>query len=188
MVSNDVPDWIRRANGIWGRQKRRIWCGHDWHGNVDGYAQSLLGRIREERDGAGQGAPSQRWPEVFWGDGLDVQRSILGMPETPYAVLHLHYVWDPEWNVKATQKARAISVSRDVYYDSLDRAEYWIWSRLEVNPERRDTQIVEEIGNLIREALQTGASEAINSQTSERCPRDINLAALNRPKISIRAR
>ena len=188
-MSSDVPDWVRRANSLWGRQKRRVWCGHDWHGNVDGYAQSLLGRIREERDGAAQGAPAhQRWPEVYWGDGLNVQRALLGMPEVPHAVLHMHYVWDPDWNITASQKARTIGITKDAYYDRLDRAEYWIWSRLEVDPDRRDTQIVEEIGKLIREALQTGTSEAINSQTREQCPREINLAALNRPKITLRAR
>lgn len=183
-MSSDVPDWIRRANGLWGRQKRRIWCGHDWHGNVDGYAQSLLGRIREERDGAGQGTPSQRWPEVFWGEGLDVQRSLLGMPEVPYAVLHLHYVWDPEWNVPITQKARALNIAREAYYESLDRAEYWVWSRLDADPELRHTQIVEEIGKLIAKALQTDSTAAINSQTREQCPREINLAALNRRTLS----
>lgn len=187
-VSSDVPEWIRRANGIWGRQKRRVWCGHDWHGNVDGYAQSLLGRIREEREGAGQGTPAQRWPEVYWGDGLDVQRSLFGMPEIPYAVLHMHYVWDPEWNVSITQKARALTIAREAYYNALDRAEYWVWSRLDAQPEVRNTQIVEEIGILIRKALQIGETEAINSQTSERYPRELNLAALNRPRISLKAR
>ena len=185
-MSSDVPDWVRKFNGAWGRQKRRIWTGHDWHGNVDGYAQSLLGRIREERDGASQGTPSsQRWPEVFWGDGLDVQRSLIGMPEMPYSVLHLHYVWDPEWNVTATRKARCIGLERDVYYNHLDRAEFWIWSRLEAS-ECSYTQIVETVNNIVRGVLQTGGPEAINSQTREKCPREVNLAALNRPKVSLR--
>lgn len=186
-MSSDVPDWIRRANGMWGRQKRRIWCGHDWHGNVDGYAQSLIGRIREEREGAGQGTPSQRWPEVFWGDGLDVQRSLLGMPEMPYAVLHLHYVWDPEWAITASRKARALSIQREIYYDHLDRAEYWIWARLEAT-HCGHTQVVEAVHKLVREVLQNGGSDVINSQTSERCPPEIDFAALNRSKITTRAR
>lgn len=183
-MSSDVPDWVRKSNGLWGRQKRRIWTGMDWHKNVDGYAQSLLGRIREEREGAGQGVRVQRWPEVYWGDGLEVQRSLLGMPETPYAVLHLHYVWDPEWNVTAGRKARCIGIERDVYYDHLDRAEFWIWSRLEAGT-CRDTQIVEAVTKIVNEALREVSVSAINHQTSERCQRELNLTALNRPKISI---
>jgi hypothetical protein len=188
-MSSDVPDWVRKSNSLWGRQKRRIWTGADWHGNVDGYAQSLLGRIRDEREGAGQGQHSQKWPEVFWGDGLDVQRSLLGLPEMPYSVLHLHYVWDPEWNITVGRKARCIGIDRETYYDHLDRAEFWIWSRLEVRA-CDHTQIVEAVQKIVENTLREGANAAINSQTGETPPakqrREINYDALNRKTLSIR--
>jgi hypothetical protein len=186
MSRSEIPSWVIGGLRLWGRQKRRIWIGTDWHGNVDGYAQSLLGRIRDEREGAGeQGARSQHWPEVFLGEGLDVQRALIGMPEVASGVLHLHYVWDPEWGITVTRKARCVGLQRDVYYDHLDRAEYWIWARLEAKA-CDYTQIVEEVNKIVRGVLQTGGSEAINSQTREKCQREVDLSALNRPKVSMR--
>lgn len=184
-MSTDVPDWVRTDCRAWGRQKRRIWEGRDWHGNIDGYAQSLLGRIREERDGAGQGTPSQRWPEVFWGAGLDVQRTLLGMPERQYAVLHFQYVWNPEWGVTAERKARYISVKRTEYFELVERSETWIHARLELRG-GSDAQLVEKVNEIVREALQCGSESATKPHTREKCPRELDLSAMNRKTVSIR--
>ena len=186
-MSTDIPDWVRSDCRLWGRQKRRIWEGKDWHGNIDGYAQSLLGRIREEREGASQCTPSQRWPEVFWGAGLDVQRALLGMSEQQHAVLHFQYVWNPEWGVTADQKAGYLHVSRAQYSIYLGRAETWINARLDPKP-RLDAQLVEQVNEIVSEALQKAGQRATKAQSRERCPPDVNLAALNRPKITLKAR
>lgn len=187
-MSSDIPDWVRSDCRLWGRQKRRVWEGRDWHGNVDGYAQSLLGRIREEREGAGQGQITQRWPEVFWGAGLDVQRSLIGMPERQYAVLHFQYVWNPEWGVTTDQKAGYLQVSRAQYSIYLGRAETWLHARLEQNG-CLDAQLVERVKEIVSAALCNRSQSAINSQTGETPPakrREVNYAALNRKILSVR--
>lgn len=181
---SDTPDWVRADCRAWGRQKRRIWEGHDWHGNVDGYAQSLLGRIREERDGAGQGTPAQRWPEVFWGSGLDVQRALPGMPERQYAALHFQYVWNPESGITADRKAAYLGVKRAEYFNVVTSAEMWIFSRLDL-VSRPDAQLVEKVSEIVRSALHGGADSAIHSQTAVTCPRKLDFAPLDRTKISL---
>lgn len=184
-MSSDIPDWVRSDCRLWGRQKRRVWEGKDWHGNIDGYANSLLGRIREERDGASQGLPVQKWPEVYWGAGLDVQRTLPGMSEHQHAVLHFQYVWNPEWGVTVDQKSGFLGVSRAQYSIYLGRAETWIQARLEPRPSL-DAQVVGAVNEIIQNALHKSKASAINSQTSERCHREINFAPLNRPKISLK--
>lgn len=183
-MSSDTPEWVLSDCRRWGRQKRRIWAGHDWYGNIDGYAQSLLGRIREERDGASQGTRAQHWPEVYWGSGLDVQRTLLGMPERQYAVLHFQYVWDPEWNVTSDRKAGYLGLKRTEYFSIARASETWVYSRLDLRS-CSDAQLVESVNKIVREALHGRPEPTINSQTREKCPREPNLVALNRPKISL---
>jgi hypothetical protein len=171
-VKSDVPDWVRSANHRWGRQKRRIWSGMDWYLNpkgarqqhIDGYAESFLGRILEEKVSAGEAGPSrQKWAEVFWGDALDVARVIPGLPEMPYAVLHLHYVFDPEFGLTVNRKARLLNIDRTTYGEHLARAEFWIWAKLE--PNMQDTQLTERVQKIVREALTNRVREATNIQT-----------------------
>lgn len=185
MSRSDIPEWVRIACGRWGRQKRRIWSGHDWHGNIDGYAQSLLGRIRDERDGIGQGARNQHWPEVYFGDGLDVQRSTPGMLERPFAALHFQYVWNPDWNVTVAQKSRYLGIKRTEYFTLVEVAETWIFARLDTRAVP-DSQLVEQVNEIVRKALQSGPAAAINHQTRPSCQRvEVNLSALNRSKVSL---
>lgn len=176
-MSDDIPEWVRIACQRWGRQKRRIWTGADWHGNPDGYAQSLLGRIRDEREGTGQGIAVQRWPEVYHGEALEVQRALMGLGERRHAALHFQYVWDPTFGVTVKQKCDYLEVKRTEYFALLERAETWIHARLEPRP---DSQLVEQVGEIVRKALQNASGSATNSQTKRAGPQ-INLAALNRP-------
>lgn len=187
-MSSDIPDWVRSDCRLWGRQKRRIWTGHDWHGNVDGYAQSLLGRIRDEREGAGQGEVSQHWPEVFWGAGLDVQRCLIGMPERQYRALHFQHVWDPEWGVTAERKASFLGMKRTEYFELVDRSETWVHARLDLPERRSDAQLVEFVNEIVTQALQRGGRKATKAQAGRSSPaRELNLSALNRPLISLKA-
>jgi hypothetical protein len=186
-MSSDVPDWVRLACNRWGRQKRRIWTGKDWHGNVDGYAQSLLGRIRDERDGCGQGARSQHWPEVFWADGLDVQRTLMGQPERQYAVLHFQHVWDPEWGITAAKKASYLDLKRTEYFELVEKAEVWVHARLEGMTESSDSQLVERVSEIVRKALHSGSDKATKAHHGESVlsdTSDLNLVALKRPKLT----
>lgn len=135
---SDVPEWVVTACIRWGKQKRRIWTGKDWYidskgvkrYDVDGYANSLLGKMREEGEGASHGELKQYWPEVLWGDALDVQRATPGMPEMPFSVGHLHFVFDPEFGLTAPKKAALLEISVRQFWDELKLFEMWVYARL----------------------------------------------------------
>jgi hypothetical protein len=149
-MSDEIPVWVRLALKRWGSQKRRIWLGRDWYGNIDGYAQSLLGRIRDEREGSSYGVLAQKWPEVYRGDGLEVQRALQGIAEKLHAVLHLQYVWDPAWKVAPRDKARLIDLSRSEYFAIRNRAETWIHAKLESGlPETKLQQLSRKIASTL---------------------------------------
>lgn len=179
-MRSEIPVWVVNWSHIWGNQKRRVWIGKDWFGNIDGYAQSLLGRIREERDGTGQGERKQHWPEVYWGRGLDVQRAIPGMRETPYMVGHLHYVWLPEWCWTIPQKAQAIGINKAEYWRELENFETWIHAKLDsVSPcesSKRPLQVVGELPTVRR----------ISAMMAKTASPDINMAALKREKLTLK--
>jgi len=194
---DEVPGWVRLACDRWGRQKRRIWAGGDWYidgeglrrHHADGYAQSFLGRLLAERDGAGQGARSQHWPEVLWGDALDVQRNILGMPITCFEVLHLKYVFDPEWGLTVANKAALISLKVWSYWDSVGRAEWWLYARLQRGPEY-DLGVSVSTGKSVTHGSDTGnelrrsPKERKRSGHSSNLPK-LTLEALERPTLTL---
>lgn len=178
MSSPDIPTWVRQACMRWGEQKRRIWAGRDWFGNIDGYAQSLLGRIRSERDGASQGQRNQHWPEVFLAEGLEVQRATKRMQERPYAALHFKYVWDPRWEVSAARKARMLNVSRTAYFEVVGKGESCILQALEGSP---DSQVADRVHEIIREALSKHGPKAIRAHT---CRSSLDFSPLERPILN----
>jgi len=190
MARQDIPRWVVSALALWGRQKRRAWIGADWHGNVDGYANSLLGRIREEQiqtKGKSRLMPGeavarpvhQRWLEVFWGDGLEVQRGIAGMREVPYCILHLHYVFLPEWQLTVTQKAEYIGITKADYWRELENGENWTHAKLDSTTpclpnEKRLHLVVKSTTNRLQPVKLAKVS-----------PPKLNLGALNREKIAL---
>lgn len=185
MSKSDLPYWILRACRLWGSQKRRIWAGRDWHGNVDGYAQSLLGRIKEEREGASSSQVNQRWPEVFTGDGLDVQRALLQckLKERPRIVMTFQYVWDPDWQVAAQKKAEIIGIDRATYFRDLNKAHRKIQTFLECDsqshvPSHHSPRKI--IVQMITQELQRSVTPAI----TRRIP-DLALNALGRSILKI---
>jgi hypothetical protein len=194
--SNDVPVWVLSALNTWGRQKRRIWEGgatsRSGHRHVDGYVNSLLGRIREEREGAGQGARTmQRWPEVYQGVGLEVQRALVGMPERPFCIVHLHYVWDPRWCVPLAQKAFYAGLKRSQYFGVLACAQTWTFARLE-RETSPDSQPIDAINSFIAQLLQTPRSDCIRRpDLPEHSPAqasNLDFRPLQRPTLSLSRR
>lgn len=187
MSRSDVPQWVRLACGRWGRQKRRIWEAGESYVNaenrarrhVDGYADSFMGRIKDERVAAGYGRFAQHWEEVFWGDGLDVQRAIVGMPVSNYDALHLKYVWNPEFNLTWPQRAGLIGMKERVFWDAVGRAEFWIFARL-------DPSVCADL-LLRRESVKSIRNTKISlSKVSLPPPKiDLDLAALNRAKLTL---
>lgn len=183
MSRRDIPQWVISGVGLWGRQKRRVWIGTDWHGNVDGYSQSLLGRIRDEREGAGeQGARAQSWPEVFWGVGLDVQRALAGMREIPFRVLHLHYVWPPEWNIGIERKAALTGIKKPDYWRELENAETWVHAKLDSASYYRPKE------NLLHVVVQSVTSSTQSNMIAKLSSSSLDMKPLARPKLTIQAR
>jgi len=178
MSRSEIPTWVIGGLRLWGRQKRRIWIGADWHGNVDGYAQSLLGRIRDEREGAGEsGARSQHWPEVFWGAGLDIQRGIVGMRETPFNVLHLHYVWPSEWQLTVDQKSQSLGLKKAEYWRELENAENWTHAKLD---SASNCQPREKVLRVVVESATTRSHSDSIAKVSSRA---IDFSPLRRSKV-----
>jgi hypothetical protein len=190
---DDIPQWVRLACDRWGRQKRRIWAGGDWYRDhkgmkrlhVDGYANSFLGRVLREREGTGQGALTQHWAEVLWGDALDVQRNIGGMPIACFDCLHLRYVFDPEFGLSAAAKATLVDLPTRVYWEALQRAEWWLWSRLDKGIENR---LSESAADTHRESaekrLQLGLLTSRRPANPDNVP-ELSLRALKRPKLTL---
>lgn len=185
---HEVSAGVRATIARWGRQKRRIWSGHSeaWVDSKglrkvhwDGYAASFMGKLMEERDGCGQGARRQFWDEVMWGDGLDVQRVLPGMEEEPFVGLHLKYVFDPEFGLTMERKARLVGWGLTKLKHCVTFGEQRIALKLGAA-----TQPVELVTKIICEALQFPRIAPINSQAGRATPA-LNLAALNRPKLSI---
>lgn len=187
-MSNEIPDYVRLACRRWGRQKRRIWRGEEWYINsegkrvhhIDGYASSLLGRIREEREGAGQSIISQKWDEVYWGDGLDVRRCLPGMPERPLAVLHLQYVWDPEFAITASRKAALLEMSLANYWSWLKNAEFWVFARLD-RLDASNSEIPQENPEKVLQMPKNEVKRKTNTVTSPY----VSFESLQRSKLTV---
>lgn len=141
-----------------------------------------MGHLMEDKMGATQGKRSQYWPEVFGGDALDVQRVIPGMPEAPNNVLHLHYVFDPEFGLTVRAKAKLIGLKERAYWDALGRAEFWVFARLD----SAHTQVHELVTEVVTQALQTPKQEGTKAQSGRSAlqPR-LNISALNRPILKL---
>jgi len=155
---SDIPPWVVSALTAWGKAKRRVWLGHDPHtGHEDGYGASLLGRIGVEREAAGAGQQyRQRWPEVYRGDALAVQRAVHGMPLRYHAVLHLHYVFAKQCECPLAEKLAYLECERATYYQLLQRAQVWIHAILDSGSEPNIDPIlpvVKEIAQRIREQM-----------------------------------
>lgn len=181
-MKSDIPVWVRIACRAWGAQKRRIWAGKDWHGNIDGYASSLLGRIREEREGAGQGHRSQHWLEVFSGDGLAVQRVLPGICEAQNDALHVKYVWDPRIKLTSAQRASLLNMSERAFFEASGRAETWVHARLE-NPAQ--SQVIDTSRKISQQALKSVLKTTYSSVHLIKAP-ELSFGALHRSTLSLK--
>ena len=117
----DLP--IEHALKVWAAQKRRIWLGRSAGQEVDGWSlQSVLARIKDEREGAGHSRPGQKFAEVFTGDGLLVQRLQADLSEEPRAVLNVHYIFVGDQNISLRERVEALGISRALYWNRLASA------------------------------------------------------------------
>lgn len=169
--------------------------------HVDGYAESLLGRIRAEQIlfRKSKRVPHetrarvlrQQMDDVYFGDGLEVQLALIGMPESAFSVLHLHYVWDGQFNLNASAKAALIDMKARAYWEALGRAEYWVWARLECGMRAHEiTGAVSDLVEKIVERTLTATKHAAKREHAGRSlpsetSKDLDFTALDRPKVSL---
>lgn len=77
----------------WGAAKRRILLGTNSVGDPSGWpTRSILGKIREEAEGAANTPVRQFFQEVMYGNALDIARALDGISFGHYSVAWIHYV------------------------------------------------------------------------------------------------
>lgn len=133
-------DYIEEAGHAWGAQRRRVVLGGfvvDGVPHQDGFSRSsLLARIRELGDGAGQrGQLRQHFAEVYTGEGLAFQRAIAGAREHWRVLAELRYVV-PNRVVAGKQKLAYLQQQfprqfsgRQRYYEQLELFHNWLAGR-----------------------------------------------------------
>ncbi|MGH8219959.1 MAG: hypothetical protein ACREUT_15560 [Steroidobacteraceae bacterium] len=118
----------QRALRTWGAQKLLMFTGSG------GYApRSIIAKIREEREGAGEGRRvAQRWEEVYTGDGAVVHRIELSMPELPRITMTAYYVLQGPFFSPASEQAEHLGIAVRSYWTYLEIAEYIVDSGLQL--------------------------------------------------------
>lgn len=137
-------DGIKEACTSWGRAMRWVLSA-----TGEGYPnRATFERAREgELDAKAISAIRQRFGEVMLGDALAVSRAIRNepaMPEDSHRVLFMHYVVPPRdaERIKITiaQKSSELGFrDRHEYYQSLDKALYFLMARIPIQPVPRET-------------------------------------------------
>lgn len=119
MRQRNVHQATARALDVWAAQKRLLFT------SSEGFApRSVIEKLRRERDGAGEGRKlAQRWPEVYWADGLSVQLVVVELPELPRMALSAYYLLRGPYHVTVAQQAVSIGIPTAEYWDSLRAAE-----------------------------------------------------------------
>lgn len=128
----DVKSMIEPMCREWARQYRRIVQGGvvraDGVFEPDGWpTTTILGKLREERDGAGQGKVSQHFAEVYRGDGLLIRRAMERMPLAEREVLYARHL---SRDLVRTQ-ADVLGLSVAGYWSRLDRAYFFLAGRVD---------------------------------------------------------
>lgn len=119
-------DWIPVIAKQWAAARRRIDNGGDSKGHRDGWpTATILGKIKEEAAGAGQGARKQHFPEVFTGDVLLLRRSMEGMPIAQREVFEAHFLSSDPVRIRADE----LGVSVATYWNLLDGAYLYVAGR-----------------------------------------------------------
>jgi hypothetical protein len=116
---------VQACVDLWSTQKRRIWLGGAG-GHVDGYSvRTVLGRLKDEADGASQpgSAATQRWSEVFTGDALAIEIILNRLPYGPRMAFNGYYLFRGGFWLPIRVIIAAIGTGRTKFWDDLGTAE-----------------------------------------------------------------
>lgn len=128
MTRAAIPPTTVAALDTWAAQKRQLYIV------VEQPVGSILGKIKAERSAAGEGDPKlrQRWPELYTGDGLLVERIVRTLRELPRLTVTYYYVLRWPWRVPIPDQAADIGIPRRDYWRHLEVAEAVVDGALQV--------------------------------------------------------
>jgi len=123
-----VDSHVAAALEIWAKQKRRLFL-------ADTPLPSIMGKIRDVRVAAfaGDAQRRQKWAEVYWSDGLVIQRILIVMPELPRLTVSFFYTLRP-WHVSVADQVRELGITKHTYWDQLRIAEVCVGVALALMP------------------------------------------------------
>lgn len=126
----EIHHATERALDTWAAQKR-LTLGGD-----EGFAPySIIHKIRKEREGAGEGRRfEQKWLEVYWGDGYQVQLITTELPELPRMIIACYYIFRGKWFVHIDDQVNRIGCTKHAYWDELRVAQMAVETCLRVLP------------------------------------------------------
>lgn len=123
-----VPPTTLAALKTWAAQKRSLYVEEQQP------IASVLGQLKRDRNaaGAGEARMRQKWPEVYTGDGLLVERVVRTLREVPRLVLTYNYVLSWPWRVPIRAQAEDIGIPKREYWTQLEIAENAVDSGLQL--------------------------------------------------------
>lgn len=123
-----VPSTTESALETWAAQKRSLYL------EISQPVASMLGRIKSERVAAGEGDMRlrQHWPEVYTGDGLQVEIIVHTLRELPRLTLTFYYVLCWPWQVPIADQAAELGIGKRDFWRYLEVGETVVDSCLQV--------------------------------------------------------
>lgn len=122
-----VPSTTESALETWGAQKRSLYV------EVSPVA-SVFGRLKSQRVAAGEGdmRMRQHWPEVYTGDGRQVEIIVRTLRELPRLTLTFYYVLCWPWQVPIADQAAELGIAKRDFWRYLEVGETVVDSCLQV--------------------------------------------------------
>ncbi len=129
-------DWLPPMMRAWATQYARALNAGRWVRSATGADQwhfdglplaTLLGKIRAEGEGAGQGSVrNQRFDEVYHGDGLIIWRAMSGMRIEQREVIHAKYLCRGGYR----DHCRLLGISKTAYWGHYNEGHAYIAGRV----------------------------------------------------------
>lgn len=145
-VKDEIDHWCES----WAHQRRKMLGLSELQPRDRiGQMRSTLGAVKEEREGASQGAIKQNFPEVYIGPPpnfpLLVNRAWLSMDQRWRPVIEVHYVYlkgaDGQ-SIKVKEKCAAIDLSTRLYWLYLTFGKNYIHSFVMLSTESEVPDII----------------------------------------------
>jgi len=111
---------VESALERWASQKRQMYVGAgNWA------PRSILGKLMDEGPGAASVTDrrSQRWGEMYRGDGLIVQRIVVTLSYLPRMTLTAYYLFRGPWHQPVKAQCHALGITRAQFWPGLHAGE-----------------------------------------------------------------